>query len=147
MPNLPLVSVIMPVHNGEKYLRQALRSALEQEYPNFEIVVVDDGSVDGTQDILREFGSRIVPIRQTNAGAAVARNTALRAARGEFVAFLDADDLWVRSKLRLQVDYLLHHPDVDLVASRWRVLEEDSGAAFSVDPASAGHSEDLPWQS
>ena len=121
----PLVSVIVPVHNGDRYLGEALDSALNQDYDAIEVIVVDDGSTDGTPEVLRRFGNRIVAIRQENAGAAVARNTAMEAARGEFFAFLDADDLWFPQKLRTQIDYLSAHPAVDIVASRWKVLTSD----------------------
>src|SRR5512143_3730544 len=113
MSSEPLVSVVMPVYNGARYLRQALESALAQTYRPLEIVVVDDGSTDETPAILAEFGTRIRALRQPNSGSAAARNAALDAARGELIAFLDADDLWLPQKLAVQVEYLREHPDVD----------------------------------
>src|SRR5512143_4014499 len=122
MSSEPLVSVVMPVYNGARYLRQALESALNQTYRPLEIIVVDDGSTDETSAILAEFGSRIRAIRQKNPGSAAARNAALQAAHGEIIAFLDADDLWLPQKLEVQVAYLRAHPDVELVATRWLTL-------------------------
>ena len=119
----------MPVYNGARYLRGALESALSQTYRPLEIVVVDDGSTDETPGVLAEFGDRIRAIRQPNSGSAAARNAALRAARGELIAFLDADDLWLPHKVAVQVHYLREHPDVDLVATRWLTLTEGAPAA------------------
>ena len=96
-PNL--VSCIIPVFNGELYLREALESVFEQTYRTTEVVVVDDGSTDETPNIAASFQSRVTYIRQDNQGPATARNTAIRAARGEFIAFLDCDDLWEPEKL------------------------------------------------
>ncbi len=148
MPDSHLVSVVVPVHNGGEYLEESVKSALQQNYSPLEIIVVDDGSTDRTPDVLRRFGTAVKALRQENAGAAAARNRALEVAHGEFIAFLDADDLWHPDKLRTQVQYLLDHQDVDLVASRWKVLADDEAAdqlGDSVDSAASrtvddGHS-------
>jgi glycosyltransferase involved in cell wall biosynthesis len=129
MSSEPLVSVVMPVYNGARYLRQSLESALNQTYRPLEIVVVDDGSTDETPKILAEFGPRIRAIRQKNSGSAAARNAALQAAHGEIIGFLDADDLWLPEKLEVQVAYLRAHPDVELVATRWLTLTDGEPAA------------------
>lgn len=105
----PLVSVIIPVHNGEDYLGEAIESALAQTYGPIEIIVVDDGSTDGSADVARSH-KEVQYIYQPNRGAAAARNTALEASRGEFVAFLDADDLWLPDKLKVQVGHLFANP-------------------------------------
>jgi glycosyltransferase involved in cell wall biosynthesis len=102
----PLVSVIMPAYNAERTLPDALDSALRQTYERLEVVVVDDGSTDGTRQILREYADRDPRVTyrcQDHAGPASARNRGIRAARGEYVAFLDADDLWLKDKLALQM--------------------------------------------
>jgi glycosyltransferase involved in cell wall biosynthesis len=99
----PLVSVIMPVYNGAAYLRQAIQSALGQTYEPIEVVVVDDGSTDESPAVLSGFRSQLVLIRQHNAGVAAARNLAMRAARGEYYAFLDQDDWWLREKIARQM--------------------------------------------
>lgn len=107
----PLVSVIIPVYNGARHLGAALESVFAQTYRNFEVIVVDDGSTDDSGLIAQSFPD-VSYIHQTNQGVAAARNHGIEAARGEFFAFLDQDDLWTPDKLKLQIDYLLSHPDV-----------------------------------
>jgi glycosyltransferase involved in cell wall biosynthesis len=121
--NKPLVSVVVPVYNGDRYLASALESVLEQDYCPFEIIVVDDGSVDDTAKIARSY-EEVSYIYQTNQGPAAARNAGVVAARGEFIAFLDADDLWTANKLSLQMNHLLRHPEVGYVLARQRFLLE-----------------------
>src|SRR3954451_23570366 len=106
---LPLVSVIIPVHNGAKYLRAALESVFAQTYSPFEVIVVDDGSVDESGVIAQSFND-VRYIHQANQGVAAARNNGIGAARGEFLAFLDQDDLWTTEKLKLQMGYLMKDP-------------------------------------
>jgi glycosyltransferase involved in cell wall biosynthesis len=107
----PLVSVVIPVYNGARYLRAALESVFAQTYRSFEVIVVDDGSIDDSGKIAQSF-PEVHYIRQENQGVAAARNTAIAVARGEFYAFLDQDDLWTPEKLRLQIGHLLSHPDL-----------------------------------
>lgn len=98
----PLVSVVIPVYNGEPFLRETLESVLSQTYKAIEIIAVNDGSTDGSERILSEYGDRIRCIRQENAGVAAARNRGIAEARGEWVAFIDQDDLWDSRKLEAQ---------------------------------------------
>lgn len=107
-----LVSCVIPVHNTERYLGDAIDSALAQTYRPVEIIVIDDGSVDDTPKVIAGYGDRVIAARQENAGAPSARNHGLRLAQGEFVAFLDADDLWHKEKLAIQTEFLEQHPDV-----------------------------------
>ena len=107
----PLVSVIIPVYNGASYLRAALESVFAQTYRPFEVIVVDDGSVDDSGDIAQSF-PELRYLRQENQGVAAARNNGIDIARGEYFAFLDQDDLWTPEKLRLQMGHLLSHPDL-----------------------------------
>jgi len=107
----PLVSVIIPVHNGARYLRAALESVFAQTYRLFEVIVVDDGSTDDSGIIAQSFPD-VRYIHQANQGVAAARNHGIEASRGEFLAFLDQDDLWTPEKLKLQINYLLSHPGV-----------------------------------
>lgn len=113
----PLVSVIVPVYNGERYLADALESIFEQDYDPFEVIVVDDGSADGTSGIAKSY-KEIRYIYQMNQGQGAAMNVGIKAAQGEFIAFLDADDLWTPNKLSVQVDYLPSHPQVGVVIGR-----------------------------
>jgi glycosyltransferase involved in cell wall biosynthesis len=111
-----LVSVIIPVYNGERYLAEAIQSILAQTYPEREIVVVDDGSTDSSARVAGQFAVRYV--FQQQAGAGAARNRGVESAEGDFFAFLDADDLWTNDKLRLQMDAFATDPELDVVFGR-----------------------------
>lgn len=102
--NEPLVSCIVPVFNGERYLEEALDSVLNQTYQRLELIVVNDGSSDGTSRVIAEFGSRVRCVDQLNSGPAVARNRGIAEATGDFIAFLDADDLWLPEKISCQME-------------------------------------------
>jgi len=119
----PLVSVIVPVYNGGRYLRAALESVFAQTYRPIEVIVVDDGSTDDSGTIAQSF-PEVRYIHQTNQGVAAARNNGIEAARGEFFAFLDQDDLWTTDKLRVQVDYFLNHPDVGYTLTQQKFFLE-----------------------
>lgn len=112
-----LVTVVVPSYNGALYVREAIQSALHQTHPPLEVLVVDDGSTDGTPEIVRTIGDiRVRLIEQPNGGVAAARNTGVAAASGEFIAFLDQDDVWFEDKLRTQLPYF-DNPVVGLVGS------------------------------
>ncbi len=118
-----LVSVIIPVFNGERYLAAAIESVLAQDYQPLELLVVDDGSTDGTPAI----GQRYPVARwllQANQGHGVAKNTGLAAARGEFVAFLDYDDIWRPDKVRRQVEQFQSDPALGYVTCHCRLVRE-----------------------
>src|SRR5258708_8712103 len=102
----PLVSVIIPVYNREHCVKRAIDSVTAQTFKDFEVVVVDDGSKDGSVEILKSYGDSIHLICQKNAGAGTARNVAIRAARGRWIAFLDSDDAWRPEKLECQMQLL-----------------------------------------
>jgi glycosyltransferase involved in cell wall biosynthesis len=118
----PLVSVVIPVYDGERFLAEALDSVFAQGYTPIEVIVVDDGSRDGSADVAARYPVRLV--RQDNAGTAAARNAGIRAARGELIAFLDQDDLWKPEKLAPQVEHLARHPEHQYVTSGWELLIE-----------------------
>jgi glycosyltransferase involved in cell wall biosynthesis len=104
---MKLASVIIPVYNAEKYIAATLQSALDQTYENFELLIVDDGSPDRSIEICRQFTDpRIKIIHQENRGVAAARNHGIRSAQGEYIAFLDADDLWLSTKLEKHINHL-----------------------------------------
>jgi glycosyltransferase involved in cell wall biosynthesis len=115
----PLVSAILTAYNGEAFLAESIASAVDQSYRPIEIIVVDDGSTDDTAEIARSFDV-VRYIYQTNQGVAAAMNRGVNAAEGEFLAFLDMDDLWAPNKLELQVGYLLEHPEIDYVLAETR---------------------------
>lgn len=113
MSNNVRVSVILPVYGVEKYIQQTIQSVLDQTYQNFEIIVVDDESPDKSVEICQGFDdSRITIIHQKNRGLAGARNTGIRHAKGDYLAFLDGDDLWHPEKLEKHVYHLESSPNV-----------------------------------
>lgn len=120
----PLVSVVVPVYNGERYLGEALKSIFAQDYRPLEVIVVDDGSTDTSASIARSF-EEINYFYQQNQGPSAARNAGIAAASGEFIAFLDADDVWLPNKLSIQVKYLMDHPEVGFVLARQRMIIEE----------------------
>ena len=109
------VSVIIPTYNRSQYVCEAIDSVLAQTYQDFEIIVVDDGSTDDTKEQLEAYGARIRYIAQENAGPGVARNRGILEARGDYVAFLDSDDMWYPTKLEKQVAVLDNQPTVGFV--------------------------------
>ncbi len=112
----PLVSVIIPVYNGDRFLADALDSVFAQTYRPIEVIVVDDGSTDRSGAVAQSRpGVRYV--RQENAGVSAARNAAIHISRGELIGLLDADDVWLPEKLRLQVACMVENPECGLVAS------------------------------
>ncbi len=124
----PLVSVIMPVLNGEKYIEDAICSVLGQTYSNFELIVVDDGSVDATSEIITKISekdNRIKCIKnQESLGTARSRNIGLEIAEGDYICFLDADDLWKCDKLHIQMNKLTAE-DADLVYTSYSIINDE----------------------
>jgi glycosyltransferase involved in cell wall biosynthesis len=120
------VSVIIPVYNVEKYISATVQSVLDQTYKNFELLIVDDGSPDRSIEICQQFDDpRIRIIRQPNRGVAAARNAGIRQAEGEYIALLDADDLWVPQKLEKHVEHLNSMPGVGVSFCRSAFIDPD----------------------
>ena len=113
--DVPMISVIIPVYNGERYLCAALESVLVQTQPPLEIIVVDDGSTDQSVRLALAYQPLVRCIQQVHGGIGAARNGGIRVAQGDLFAFLDADDLWAPDKLARQVAYLQNHPELDMV--------------------------------
>lgn len=127
----PLVSVIMPAYNAERYIAESINSVCAQTYPDWELIVIDDGSTDNTASVVRRLATadtRIHLITQPNGGPARARNAGIAVARGDLVAFLDSDDLWVPHKLTAQI-VAIDSEAVDLVFSDGWIFPEDEVAA------------------
>ena len=103
----PLISIVIPNHNGVLFVAEAVKSVLEQDYLNKEVIVVDDGSSDGSIELLRTYGGKIRLIETENLGASAARNAGILATKGDLIAFLDSDDIWVANKLTLQLQIML----------------------------------------
>jgi glycosyltransferase involved in cell wall biosynthesis len=121
-----VISVIIPAYNVAGFLREAVDSALAQTFRDIEVIVVDDGSSDGSADTLSDLDDpRLRVIREVHGGSAAARNAGLRLASGEFVAFLDADDRWAPQNLDRQSAFLESHPEVDMTFGHSLVVDED----------------------
>ena len=111
----PLVSVILPVYNSSQFVAQALDSVLAQSFVNLEVIVIDDGSNDATLGALKPYLDSINLVKRRHKGPASARNAGICQAKGEFIAFLDSDDIWFPEKLRGQISYLTRHPEIGIV--------------------------------
>lgn len=122
---MPRVSIIIPAHNAMAYLPETVESALKQTFSDFELLIINDGSSDSIEEWARQIpDARVKLISQEKQGSAVARNTGLACAQGEYIAFLDADDLWVPSKLEKQVQFLDSHPSTGVVLTSMVLADE-----------------------
>ena len=117
----PLVSVIIPTYNRSQMVQEAIDSVLNQDFADYELIVVDDGSGDNTPAILAAYGQAITVLHQSNKGVSAARNHGIAAAAGPLIAFLDSDDLWLPRKLSTQVKFFKDHPDavINQTQERW----------------------------
>jgi glycosyltransferase involved in cell wall biosynthesis len=118
MNQYPLVSIILPTYNREKYIKRAIESTLSQTYKNIELIIIDDGSTDKTKDVIQPYlvDQRVHYIYQQNKGASAARNNGIKVSKGKYIAVLDSDDFWCdRKKLEKQVKFLEEHPNYILV--------------------------------
>lgn len=107
----PLVSVILPTYNRAWTLKTAIDSVLFQDYPNIELIVIDDGSRDNTRQLLKEYKNQIKVLSQENAGVSAARNRGIEKSRGEFIALIDSDDSWDKRKISCQIDFFMANPE------------------------------------
>lgn len=121
---MPRVSVVIPTYNSAAFLEEAIQSVLGQTYSDFEVVVIDDGSTDGTEYVVRSFGDRVSYLKQDNRGVSAARNHGIHKSQGNYVAFLDSDDFWLPGKLAEQIPLLDRDAELGLVYSDWRVTSE-----------------------
>ncbi len=133
MTTKPLVSVVMSVYNGEKYLRESVDSILNQTFHDFELFVIDDGSSDNTKKIIESYSDeRIIFTSRPNKGLVASLNEGIERARGKYIARQDADDISYPERLRLQVAYLEEHDDCVLVSSSYDILDSESKAGNRV---------------
>ena len=144
----PTVSVVIPAYNSAHFLPKAIASVRAQQWPGLELIVVDDGSTDDTEAVVRELsrGEDVRFLRQENAGAASARNKGIATARGEWIAFLDADDVWLKDKTKRQHAYLSAHPEVALVSGFawwWDVIDDDRFISGEVPKSIAALRQDI----
>jgi len=143
MPHHPFLSVVIPAHNAALTLGRALESVFLQDYEPLEVIVVDDGSIDGTADLARAFADRHVQVLRLDhcGGAAHARNHGVKASHGDLIAFLDADDEWMGGKLAKQVALLAANPGMTLVSCGSNLIAPDGrdcGPLYPGRPPSSG---------
>ena len=116
----PVVSIIVPAYNADRFINETIDSILKQTYDSWELIIVNDGSTDKTKEIIGKYissDSRIRIINQSNKGVSIARNTGIENAQGQFIALLDADDLWLEDNLKEKVNLLLSNAKPDFVFS------------------------------
>jgi glycosyltransferase involved in cell wall biosynthesis len=124
----------MPVYNCERFVAQAVASVLDQDHPAKEVLVIDDGSRDGSLQVLKSFGDAIRVVTVPNGGPARARNLGMRMAQGEYIAFLDADDVWAREKLSAQVAHMQADADLGACYTRWHVWPAQADGSWQLPP-------------
>ena len=125
---MPKLSVIIPTYNYGRFLGEAIQSVLDQTFADFDLIVVDDGSTDNTKEVVGSFAdTRVKYIYQENRGVSAARNAAIWDSKGEHIAFLDADDVWLPEKLELQVKVLDSRPEVAIVCSDTYFFDDQTG--------------------
>lgn len=129
----PFISVILPVYNTEQFLKDSINSILEQTYTNFEIIIINDGSSDNSQSVINSYAdNRIICIHQEqNMGLIPSLNNAIHIAKGDFIVRMDADDIAIKNRIQLQVQYLIENPSIDIVASHAIFFEEDINTPIS----------------
>ena len=130
----PTVSVIIPAYNCDRYIVQAVESVLQQEDCLIEIVIIDDGSTDNTEAVLKPYDDRIRYVKQANQGVAAARNHGIAIAKGDYIAFLDADDYFLPGKLSLQAEMLKKRPDWGIIHSGWQRVDHLGNKLLDVCP-------------
>lgn len=131
MQNVPSVTVVIPTYNAQAFIEETLRSVLDQRGASLEVIVVDDGSTDGTCAIVEGMDSRIRLVRQTRGGVCVARNRGLAEARAPFICFLDHDDVWHPDKTQAQLRAFDEHPDAVLVHTDYVMWRQGPDARFA----------------
>ncbi|MDR9402982.1 MAG: glycosyltransferase [Halothece sp. Uz-M2-17] len=131
---MPKVSIIIATYNYGRYLSQAIESVFKQTYPEWELIVVDDGSTDDTAQIIEPYLHQLRYEQQSNQGVAATRNHGLKLANGELIAFLDADDFYLPQKLETQVNFLNSNPSLGLAHSGWLLVNEQGKQITTVEP-------------
>jgi glycosyltransferase involved in cell wall biosynthesis len=136
----PVVSVVIPCYNGARYILATLASVLAQDIAAMEVIVIDDGSRDGSAELVRQAYPQVRVEVQANAGVAAARNRGIALARGEFIAFVDADDIWLRGKLAAQLAMMAAHPECRMNYAPWQVWDSDQPAPSAAELAAVADS-------
>ncbi|SHI41741.1 TPR repeat-containing protein [Clostridium cavendishii DSM 21758] len=118
-----MVSIIIPVYNGEKFIAKAVKSAINQTYRDIEIIVIDDGSTDNTKEIVKQYDVKY--IYQNNSGPSIARNNGIKISKGEYIAFLDADDIYMTNKIERQIQEFEKDNELGIVYNAVRIIDEN----------------------
>jgi glycosyltransferase involved in cell wall biosynthesis len=126
IPVSPAISIIIPAYNAEKTISETILSVIRQTYSNWELIVIDDGSKDCTSQVIRQYEKdvRIIYFLQPNGGVSAARNNGIARARGNFIAFLDADDVWLENNLQVKHQILSANPEIDFVFGNMYLTDE-----------------------
>lgn len=144
---MKLISIIIPVYQSEKFLEETINSCLNQTWPKIEIVLINDGSTDNTQEIIDHFVSKfpdkIIPVKQSNQGAAAARNAGLKIAKGQYIQFLDADDILPADKIEKQIKILEKNPDC-IIGCKWIRFSQSVSNTIGTEGPYASIAKDLP---
>src|SRR5665213_836599 len=128
-PNTPFISVIMPVHNGGEFLKDAIDSILSQTWKDIELIIIDDGSTDTSADIIKSYrDDRIKSIRQTNHGLAYTLNKGLGLAKGDFIARMDQDDISLPSRLEKQMQYMAYNTKLGVLGTFFTYMDEQGSS-------------------
>lgn len=146
---MPLISIVLPVYNGEKYLRECIESVTAQTFTDWELIIVDDGSKDSSLEICSSFAEndkRIKLIHQENAGVSAARNNAMKNVTGEYVTFIDCDDLYTEDRLEVMLELIRKNPDCDCVYCDYYEIKDDNdvvGQNESIEIKVLSHDENV----
>lgn len=146
--DLPVISVVIPCFNAERWIASTLRSVFRQDWPNLEVIVVDDGSTDNSVALIEREFPEVLLLRQSNQGVAAARNHGIRKAKGTFIAFVDADDIWLPGKLSAQWAALRQQKDARVVYTAWQVWpsSDPDPSPETLDELKALEGDSLRWQ-
>ncbi len=141
--NKPQVTVIIPTFNMAHYLGECISSVTRQSVGNMEVIVIDDGSTDNTNEIVSSFGNRVSYFYQSNRGESAARNMGIKISSGEYLAFLDADDIWLPEKIEKQIAVLNRNPNIGMVACGYTVVNETGRILYANAPRNYNNRETL----
>ncbi|MCF8297446.1 MAG: glycosyltransferase [Saprospiraceae bacterium] len=128
--NNPLISIIIPVYNGEEFISEAITNVLEQNYPALEIIVINDGSTDNTEAVVKSIETDLKYFYKNNEGPSIARNMGISCASGDYIAFLDADDLWPENNINILSEELVQNTEVDIVRGYAQIMKKNDLAGI-----------------
>jgi glycosyltransferase involved in cell wall biosynthesis len=131
----PVISIVLAVYNGEKFLKESIDSVLNQSYANFELIIINDGSFDSTQNIIDSYSDeRIICFKLNHRGLSQALNFGIEKSRGDYIARIDDDDIWFKDKLNVQMKYLVDHPEIEFLATAKQVIDENGMILVTSEP-------------